>query len=135
MPRPEGGATSDHWSDVAELEFEPLFFQHVRDAFNPVGVMLDFWAQEVESGSERDVQIYVINDTYAAWQGDVRLLLVAADRSETLKSKRAEVDALGRKILTFQVTMPAETAPYTLIAELRDPGGETVQSRRKFRVK
>ena len=46
-PRPEGGATSDHFQDVAMLEFEPHFVEYVGDAFNPLGIMLDFWVDEV----------------------------------------------------------------------------------------
>ncbi|MHC4740604.1 MAG: glycoside hydrolase family 2 TIM barrel-domain containing protein, partial [Planctomycetota bacterium] len=45
-PRPEGGATSDHFVDLKKLKFEPNFEKYVRDAFAPVGVMVDFWDEE-----------------------------------------------------------------------------------------
>lgn len=72
-PRPEGGATSDDFIDIAALEFEPLFKKYVRMAFNPVGLMLDFWEEKVVAGSGHDVRVYVINDWQEPWRGEVRL--------------------------------------------------------------
>ena len=72
-PRPEGGATSDHWLDVAKLEMEPAYAEYVGEAFNPVGLMLDFWREKVAPGEEREVKVYVINDRQEAWKGEVGL--------------------------------------------------------------
>ena len=58
-PRPEGGATCDDFIDVEKLIFEPLFEQYVREAFNPVGLMLDFWAEEVPAGGHRPLRVFV----------------------------------------------------------------------------
>ena len=55
LPRPEGGATSDHFIDIEELTFEPNFEKYVTDAFAPAGLMLDFWDTEMEAGRTRDV--------------------------------------------------------------------------------
>ena len=46
--RPDG-QTSDHWTKggVAKLQWEPEFYQYVRDAFAPVGMMIDFWNNTV----------------------------------------------------------------------------------------
>jgi hypothetical protein len=131
IPRPEGGATSDHWLDVENLQFEPLFEQYVRDAFSPVGVMLDFWAEEVPAGSVQEIKVYVINDTYDDWQGDVRLLLQHGKESKLLEAEPTKVESLGRKILTLKFTVPAAPGDYTLIAEL-EAGGGKVWSLRDF---
>lgn len=133
IPRPEGGATSDHWLDLEQLEFEPLFEQYVRDAFSPVGLMLDFWAEELPAGSAQETKVYVINDTYQDWQGDVRLLLQQGDDRKLLESQPAKVGPLGRSILTFKFTAPAAPGDYTLIAELQT-GGEEVRSLRDFKA-
>lgn len=133
IPRPEGGATSDHWLDLEQLEFEPLFEQYVRDAFSPVGLMLDFWAEELPAGSAQETKVYVINDTYQDWQGDVRLLLQQGDDQKLLESQPAKVGPLGRSILTFKFTAPAAPGDYTLIAELQT-GGEEVRSLRDFKA-
>ena len=135
IPRPEGGATSDHWIDVENLKFEPLFEKYVRDAFSPVGVMLDFWAEEVSAGSAQEVKIYAINDTYEGWKGDVRLLLKQGDDMKLLEAEPVEVKSLGREILTLKFTVPAELADYTLIAELDSVANKKVRSLRDFHVK
>ncbi len=135
IPRPEGGATSDHWLDVEKLEFEPQFAKYVRDAFSPVGLMLDFWAEEVPAGSAQEIKVYVINDNYAPWQGDVRLLLSHGDESKLLEAEPTTVEPLGRQILTFKFTAPATPAACTLIAELESAPGEKVRSLRDFSTK
>ena len=67
-PRPEGGATSDHFLDVAKLEMEPAYVEYVGEAFNPVGLMLDFWKEKVAPGEKREVKVYVINDRPEPWR-------------------------------------------------------------------
>jgi beta-galactosidase len=120
LPRPEGGATSDDFADIATLAFESHFFQHVRDAFNPVGLMLDFWAEKVAPGSEHEVQVYVINDRQEPWRGSVRLLLHGTEGA--LAETTCEVAPLGRQILTLPFQAPEHVGRYTLVAELDDGG-------------
>ena len=49
------GQTSDHWTKgrVAELQWEPQFHKYVRDAFAPVGMMIDFWNNRPLAGTRR----------------------------------------------------------------------------------
>ncbi|MBC8876022.1 MAG: hypothetical protein H8E44_41890 [Planctomycetes bacterium] len=134
-PRPEGGATSDHWLDVKRLEFEPQFAEYVRESFNPVGIMLDFWAEEVPAGSSQQFKVYVINDLYEDWRGEVRVYLVHKHGRKLLETTTAEVAPLAREVLNFTVPLPDEAGEYTLQAELDDSGGKTVRSLRDFKVK
>jgi beta-galactosidase len=134
-PRPEGGATSDHWVDVERLELEPHFEREMRDAFSPVGIMLDFWADEVEPGAEtRSVQVRVINDLEREWRGRVVVRVVKGDRTVARQVQRCRLEGLGREILTFAPEWPRTTGEYTLVAEL-DGRGPTVRSLRDFRVR
>ena len=73
VPRPEGGATSDHFIDLEKLTFEPKFQQFVRDAFQPVGLMLNFWDDRQTCGTQRQIQVFVINDLDKDWHGEVTL--------------------------------------------------------------
>ncbi|MBN2475818.1 MAG: hypothetical protein JXB62_14495 [Pirellulales bacterium] len=134
-PRPEGGATSDHWLDVKRLEFEPLFAQYVGEAFSPVGLMLDFWAEEVPAGASQPVKVYVVNDLGEPWQGDVRLKLLGDDGGKLLGSQATKVAAWGREILSFDVKLPGAAGGYTLVAELQNSRGQTVRSLRDFAVR
>jgi hypothetical protein len=133
-PRPEGGATCDDFTDIEKLTFEPLFEEYVREAFNPVGLMLDFWADEVPAGAERPLQVFVINDLDRDWSGPVRLRVVRGGQQVSADSKPCAVPAYGRQILTFAATFPKEPGNYTIIAELTD-AGKPVRSLRDFKVK
>ena len=73
--RPDG-QTSDHFLDIESLALEPHFRTYVGDAFSPVGLMVDHWADEVRPGETRRVPVVVMNDLYSEWQGTVRLQLV-----------------------------------------------------------
>ena len=100
-PRPEGGATSDHWIDLEHLVFEPTFEKHVRDAFSPVGLMLDFWAESVPAGSEHAVKVVVINDLEPAWKGEVRLHVMKGQDRLSSRTVPCEVKGFGREIVTL----------------------------------
>ncbi len=78
--RPDG--TSDHWTKggVAKLEWEPEFHQYVRDAFAPVGMMIDFWKNRAFSGNSAHVPVVLINDLYQDWNGPVTLRVKRGDR-------------------------------------------------------
>ncbi|MCX5682528.1 MAG: hypothetical protein NT049_02435, partial [Planctomycetota bacterium] len=133
-PRPEGGATSDHWTDVEKLTFEPNFERLMRDAFNPVGLMLDFWAEELAAGAKQEVRVYVINDLYTPWRGKVNLKVMGGDKVLSTVSQDYTVAPLGREILTFTLAAPAEAGAYTAAAELDDGKAAPVRSLRDFKV-
>jgi len=134
-PRPEGGATSDHWIDLEHLAFEPTFQKYVRDAFSPVGLMLDFWAETVASRSEHSVKIYVINDLEPDWSGEVRLNLMRGNECLSTRSVSCHVKGFGREILTINQQMPAGEGAYRLVAELSSGPGTPVRSLRDFKVR
>ncbi len=134
-PRPEGGATSDDFIDLEKLDYVPAFAQYVREAFNPVGVMLDFWAQELPPGEKREFKVVAINDLYQDWQGAVRLRIVRGDTEVAAQSREGKIPALGREILTFTQAAPEQPGGYTMIAELIGPDGKPIRSLRDFRVK
>jgi len=133
-PRPEGGATSDHWTDLEKLTFEPNFEKYVRDAFSPVGLMLDFWAEELAPGTKQEVKVYVVNDLYSEWRGKVHLKVLRGDKAVSTESKACTVAPLDREILTFTLAAPAEPGAYTAVAELDDGKAAPVRSLRDFKV-
>ena len=134
QPRPKGGATSDHWIDLEQLTFEPTFQKCVRDAFSPVGLMLDFWAETVPAGTEQNVKIYVINDLEPEWKGELRLLLLKGTDCVSTRAANCQVKGFGREIVTIQQKMPSSPGDYTLVAELADSRGNSVRSLRDFKI-
>jgi len=79
----------------------------VRDAFYPVGLMLDFWAETVTAGTEQNVKIYVINDLEPEWKGELRLLLLKGTDCVSARVANCQVKGFGREIVTIAQTMPA----------------------------
>lgn len=134
QPRPEGGATSDHFTDLEQLTFEPLFAEYVREAFNPVGLMLDFWEETVPANTDRAFRVYAINDRDEPWQGTIELRVLQDGRPVSTQSRTARVAALGREILTLVHTTPKASGAYTIEARLRDATGRPVRSQRDVRV-
>jgi len=133
-PRPEGGATSDHFIDLEKLTFEPNFEKYVRDAFAPVGVMLDYWGQDLPAGAEHEFKVVVINDRYEDWQGKVRLRLLREADAITVRYMPCTVSALGSQTLSFRQPVPSEPGEYTVMAELISGDEEPVRSIRDGRV-
>ncbi len=134
IPRPEGGATSDHFIDIESLEYEPYYEEYVRDAFSPVGLMLDFWDETISPGIESIFDIYVINDLPEEWEGNVTLRFMSGDQEIVSRSVATRVEPLGREILQIPVPVPAEEGGYTLSAELVNPRGNRVRSLRDVTV-
>jgi len=133
-PRPEGGATSDHFIDLEKLTFEPNFEKYVRDAFAPVGLMIDFWGQDLTAGQEQQFKVFVINDLYSNWKGAVVLRVVRGDQIISQQSDTCSVDGLGREIVTFTQKIPENAGDYQLVAELAGADGQLVRSVREFKV-
>jgi len=106
----------------------------VRDAFYPVGLMLDFWAETVTAGTEQNVKIYVINDLEPEWKGELRLLLLKGTDCVSARVANCQVKGFGREIVTIAQTMPASAGDYTLVAELTDSRGSSVRSLRDFKI-
>jgi hypothetical protein len=133
-PRPEGGATSDHFIDLEKLTFEPNFKRYVRDAFSPVGLMIDFWDEEISGGTQRSLKVFVINDLHKQWSGIVRLRILRGDRTVSEQTRGCTVDPLGREILTFVHEFPQQIGEYQVIGELINVDGAVVRSLRDFNI-
>ncbi len=133
-PRPEGGATSDHFLDIETLTFEPNFERFVRDAFSPVALCINKWDEQLSPGAEIDVPVVVVNDLYNSWSGNVYLRIVRGEETVSEQSKMCTVSSLGREIVSFKQVVPGQVGKYQLVAELTARGGDVVQSLRDFEV-
>jgi hypothetical protein len=134
-PRPEGGATSDDFVDLQNLAFEPAFAEFVRESFNPLGLMLDFWAENLEAGSSHQFDVHVVNDVDNGWEGEVRLRIERDGKFHYLATETATVGPLGKTVVTLNVTLPQTAGACTLVAELTDAEGRTVRSMRDVALK
>ena len=131
--RPDG-QTSDHWLNVKKLEWEPEFVKYVRDAFAPVGVMIDAWGEEYPASHSHEFPVSVINDQYEDWQGSVRFRLAHDGKVVQEKTQSCEVAALGKTRLSFRTDIPRQPGRYELEAALVRRGMSPVRSVREFLV-
>jgi hypothetical protein len=133
LPRPEGGATSDHFIDLESLTFEPHFENYVCDAFSPIGLMIDFWQEKVKPGKKKELQVVLINDLYQDWQGDIILYYNQNGKRSLIGEQACRVPSLGKSVTGFKVTFPDKPGTYDLIAEIVVSGRE-VKSLRRFKI-
>jgi len=128
------GQTSDNFIDIEKLTFEPHFEHYVRDAFSPVGLMIDAWAEVLPAGVEREFPVVVINDLYEDWKGTVRLRLVHVDKTIADQSQACACRSLGRAVVPFKLTVPMQPGAYQLVAELITGAKPPIRSLRDFKV-
>lgn len=130
--RPDG-QTSDHFIDIEKLTWEPQFYDYVRDAFAPTGLMLDFWAAQAVAGEKREIPLIAINDRDEDWKGAVRLRLLRDDKKVLEQQLPLELPALGDKRLAFAIEMPAAPGDYVMEAALLRSGEESARPVRSLR--
>jgi beta-galactosidase len=118
LPRPQGGATSDHFIDLENLVFEPHFEKYVRDAFSPVAVMVDFWEEKIKAGQEKTFDVAMINDQPYDWQGDLSVFIETAGKKSQVQKVPCYVNAMGKTVLPFTVTFPDRRGLVILMAEI-----------------
>ncbi|HEV2392250.1 MAG TPA: discoidin domain-containing protein [Verrucomicrobiae bacterium] len=133
--RPDG-QTCDHWKPggVEELQWEPEFYRYVRDAFAPVGLMVDFWKDRNICKTQSRVPIILIDDLDRPWGGSVSLRLYKAQEAVSIfeMKQEASVGAFGQATIEFEVTWPKSPGQYVLDAALRGVDGQTVHSVREL---
>lgn len=130
------GQTSDNWADVTKLLWEPEFHRYVRDAFAPVGLMIEFWSERVLAGKTAPLPVRLVNDLAQPWVGAVQLRLrrAGAGTAFCVLTQSGRMEPFGQAALDFEITWPQEPGAYVLEAELRGTDGELVRSTRELTV-
>jgi hypothetical protein len=131
--RPDG-QTCDHWIDLKNLTWEPQFYKYVRDAFSPIGLMIDFWDDTIEKGAETLIPVIVINDLEKEWKGTVKLLVIKNTEVVQENSQEIEIDPYGQKNCSFTIEDGLGVGDYTIEVSLLITPFGTVRSIRNFRI-
>lgn len=132
-PNEPRGQTSDHFIDIEKLKYDPMFLKYVKPAFAPVGLMIDFWDNNVATGSEKTVLIRIVNDTYEPFQQKIKLQVKNDAKVISSQAIKTNVEAIGDSKYLFGVTIPEDPGEYELRVSY-DTGDETVFSSRLFSV-
>lgn len=130
------GQTSDHWSDIRTLEWEPEFHRYVRDAFAPVSPMVDYWSGTGIAGRPLHLSVRLLNDLEQPWSGAVTLRLRRADGGSALyeQAQDARLVPHGQGRVEFALNWPATAGDYVLEAGLAGADGKPVHSVRDIRI-
>lgn len=131
--RPDG-QTCDNWIDVANLVWEPQFYKYVRDAFAPVGLMIDFWDETVKKGVATNIPVIVINDLEEEWSGMASFTLIKDEKSVQQKQISIIVKGLGKSETSFTMDPVSEPGNYTIEVTLLNTPFGNVKSTRNFRI-
>ncbi len=116
--------TSDHFRDVKTLELEPHFLRAMEQAFNPLGVYLNFWQPTLVSGDPRDYTVTLINDEDRPRSGALRLSFVSAESKEIEATEVPfSLTALGAQSYTMHLKAPTIPGAYSLRA-VETPGDQ-----------
>jgi len=117
--RPGTGETSDNWTPgLATPTYFPLLEERLRDAFAPVGLMIQYWQRKEGAGAKRDINVYVMNDKPAPWSGTVTLkIMVDTTVYASVVDTFTNVPTGYRASKKYSITFPSVSGSYKLIAE------------------
>jgi hypothetical protein len=132
-PEEPRGQTSDNFTDLENLVYEPNFYKYVRPAFSPVGIMAEFWEKSVKREQQLIVPLHIINDTYNIVEDNVRLLLFMRNDTVFDHSLTYNLDGLQKKIIEIPVRIPDKAGDCRMEAIITFRG-ETVKSIREFKI-
>ncbi len=128
------GQTSDHWTDIRRLIFEPTFYEYVKPAFAPVGLMIDLWEKEYFCGDQVSVPVFVINDLGQPFNPEILVSILLDGKAVSTYKKEVHVKPYEVLTVPFEALMPDKAGDYLLKGEYT-LNGETVFSLRDMPVK
>jgi hypothetical protein len=125
--------TCDNFVDIKRLELDTYFKRYVRDAFSPVGLMLDWWDEYAPAGEPVRLDVAVINDTYRNWSGEIAVKIVRYKEVFSEESQSLTAPSLGKVNSQFDLRWPQNSGRYKIVASLQFEG-ETIESVRLITV-
>jgi beta-galactosidase len=131
--RPDG-QTSDDFTDIERLTRDHWFNLYVRDAFSPVGLMVDSWAEEYPADSMHDFPVLLVNDLEQDWKGEVRFRLLRNEKVLVERIAPATIAGFGTGRIDFSIPIPAQPAQYRIEATLLNTLEGPVSSVRDFYI-
>ena len=128
------GQTSDNFTDIKMLTFEPHFVKYVKPAFNPVGLMIELWEKSYVPGSKISIPVHVFNDTEEEWKGSVKLSVFSEGKNLSVQNMQTILNKFEVKVIGFKMEMPLIKGNYQVEAEINYKG-EFVKSYRDLKIK
>lgn len=109
--------TSDHFLDIKTLKLEPHFSQAMEQAFNPLGVYLNFWHDTLAVDQDGYYTVAMVNDEDRTRAGMLRLSFMDAQGREGPSTALPfEMGPLGAQTYNLRLQAPSVTGQYSLRA-------------------
>jgi hypothetical protein len=128
------GQTSDDFIDVEKLTRDPEFYESMRDAFAPVGLMVNTWADDYKPGAEQEFPVLLVNDLAQNWKGEVRFRLLEGEKVLQEKIEPASIARWSTSKVSFTIGIPQVQGKYRVEATLLSTPDGPVHSVREFEV-
>ena len=90
---------------------QPGFEEALSNAFNPLGVYLNFWQPKLAAGASRAMAVSLVNDEYEPAQGKLVLSVVAGDKALVRREMDVEVAPLGQQTCIYEPAHPLRERP------------------------
>jgi beta-galactosidase len=129
--RPQG-QTSDHFADIAKLQYESEFAKYTPDSFSPVGLMLDEWGSAIKAGQTHEFKIKAINDLQSDWNGKVILRILKDGKVVQQSSSPLYIPLYGSADLSITCMGSCRKGNYVVEAVLDSVNGKEVKSIREI---
>jgi hypothetical protein len=127
--------TGDFFQDIEKLKLHPEFEEALSNAFNPVGVYLNFWQPKLAAGSAHEMAVSLVNDEYESAHGKLVVSLEAEGKELSRRETDVTVGPLGQQTYILNLPIPAEKGPCVVKATLHRSGDTgAVVSKRKSAI-
>jgi hypothetical protein len=134
----KGGATSDNWIDVAQLQFDEHFKKFVPDAFSALGVCAELWQTEFKIkpwwGTQAEFTVAVINDLDYSFSEHFFVHVMKGDSVVSSTQYRYDVRPFEIIRMPVKIELPNVAGNYEVITELHGRKNKVVRSYRQIRM-
>ena len=127
-----GSKTSDIFRTLNPLMIEPLFVKYVRPAFNPLGICLFEFRDDIKHTKGEEIPVVLVNDYSESWTGSVTFEISKAGKSVYSEQTTVTVEAKAKNSLKFLFPNAIGSGEYVIWASIVDEAtGERIKSFRK----
>jgi hypothetical protein len=134
----EGGATSDNWIDVPQLQWDAHFKKFVPDAFAALGVCAELWKTEYTinswAGTQADFNVAIINDLDSSFRDYFVVRIMKGDSVLSSTQYRYDVQPFEIARTPVKIELPKMAGDYEVITELNGRKNNVVRSYRQIRM-
>lgn len=100
--------TADHFESVRDLKLRPGFERAMEQAFNPLGVYLNFWQPTLKAGVKRPFTVCMVNDEDRAREGTLTISIKDENgRTASFQTIKFVLPPLGAQSYEIDMVIPA----------------------------